>query len=145
MELLWKHCLFSCKFHIGRDQVFGPALPQYLGFPGGLVGKESACYTGDAGNTGSTPRSGRSLGGGDGNPLPYSGIPLQSPMDRGAWWPTVHGVAKSWTRLSDSKAQQHYSLPSKGYMQVLLVSSMSGSKSGELLIVQGKDQDHWKD
>ena len=68
VELLWKHCLFSCRFHMGRDQVFGTA----LGFPGGLVGKESACNTGDAGNTGSIPRSGRALGGGDGNPLQYS-------------------------------------------------------------------------
>ena len=33
------------------------------------------------------------------NPLPYSC--LENPMDRGAWWATVHGVATSWTRLSD--------------------------------------------
>ena len=36
---------------------------------------------------------------GHGNPLQYSC--LENPMDR-AWWATVHGVAKSWTRLSDS-------------------------------------------
>ena len=40
-----------------------------------------------------------SLGGGNGNPLQYSC--LENPMDRGAWWAAVHGVAKSWTRLSD--------------------------------------------
>ena len=40
---------------------------------------------------------------GNGNPLQYSC--LENPMDRGAWWATVHGVAKSWTRLSD-QAQQ---------------------------------------
>ena len=34
-----------------------------------------------------------------GNPLQYSC--LENPMDRGAWWATVHGVAKSWTQLSD--------------------------------------------
>ena len=39
-----------------------------------------------------------SPGGGNGNPLQYSR--LGKPMDRGAWWATVHGVAKSWTRLS---------------------------------------------
>ena len=39
------------------------------------------------------PGSGRSLGGGRGNPLQYSC--LESPMDRGAWWATVHRVAKS--------------------------------------------------
>ena len=43
---------------------------------------------------------GRSPGEGDGNPLQYSC--LENPMDRGAWKATVHGVAKSWTRLRDS-------------------------------------------
>ena len=47
---------------------------------------------------GSIPGSGRSPGGGHGNPLQYSC--LENPMDRGAWRATVHGVAKSWTRLS---------------------------------------------
>ena len=53
-------------------------------------GKESACYTGDAG---SVPGSGRSPGEGNGNPLQYSC--LGNPMDRGAWWPVVHGVARA--------------------------------------------------
>ena len=39
------------------------------------------------------------LGEGNGNPLQYSR--LEGPMDGGAWWATVHGVAKSWTWLSD--------------------------------------------
>jgi len=42
---------------------------------------------------------GRSPGEGNGNPLKYSC--LANPMGRGAWWATVHGVAQSWTRLSD--------------------------------------------
>ena len=42
---------------------------------------------------------GRSPGEGNGNPLQYSC--LENPMDGGAWWATVHGVAKSRTRLSD--------------------------------------------
>ena len=45
------------------------------------------------------PGSGRSPGEGNGNPLQYSY--LENPMDRGAWRPTDHGVAKSWTLLSD--------------------------------------------
>ena len=45
-----------------------------------------------AGNTGLIPGSGRSPGGGNGNPLQYSC--LGSPMDRGVWWAKVHGVAK---------------------------------------------------
>ena len=43
--------------------------------------------------------SARSLGEGTGNPLQYSC--LENPMDGEAWWATVHGVAKSLTRLSD--------------------------------------------
>jgi len=56
----------------------------------------SACNTGDLG---SIPGLGRSPGEGNGNPLQYSC--LENPMDGGAWWATVHGVAKSQTRLSD--------------------------------------------
>ena len=48
----------------------------------------------------STPGLGRSPEGGHGNPLQYSC--LENPMDRVAWWATVHGVTKSWTRLSVS-------------------------------------------
>ena len=47
----------------------------------------------------------RSLGGGNGNPLQY--FFLENFMDRGAWWATVHGVAKSWTRLSDIHTHTH--------------------------------------
>ena len=66
------------------------------GFPGGSDSKVSVC---NAGDLGSIPGSGRSPGEGKGNPLQYSC--LESPMDRGAWWATVHGVAKSWTLLND--------------------------------------------
>ena len=54
----------------------------------------------NAGDTGSIPGPGSSPGGGNGNPLQYSC--LEIPTDRGAWWGTVHGVAKSRTRLGDS-------------------------------------------
>ena len=53
----------------------------------------------NAGDMGSIPGSGRSPGEGNGNPLQYSC--LENPMDRRAWQVTVHGVAKSQTRLSD--------------------------------------------
>ena len=68
---------------------------QECGLSGGSDGKESACNVGDLG---SIPGSGRSLGRGNGNPLQYSC--LENPMDRGAWWATIHGVSKSWTQLS---------------------------------------------
>ena len=48
------------------------------------------------------PGLGRSPGGGHGNPLQYPC--LENPMDRGAWWATVHGVAQSQTQLSDRTA-----------------------------------------
>ena len=48
--------------------------------------------------TGFNPGSERSPGEGNGNPLQYSC--LENPMDRGAWWATAHGVAKSRTRLT---------------------------------------------
>ena len=69
------------------------------GFPGGPVGKESACSAEDTGDAGSTPGSGRSLGEGNGNLLQYSS--LGNSTDKGPWWAIVHGVAKSQTCLSD--------------------------------------------
>ena len=61
----------------------------------GLRGKESACNTGDIGDSNLIPGSGRSPGAGNGNPLQYSC--LENPMDRGAWQAILHRVAKSWT------------------------------------------------
>ena len=55
--------------------------------PGGSDGKESACNVGDMG---SIAGLGRSPGVGNGNSLYYSC--LEDPMDRGAWWATVHGI-----------------------------------------------------
>ena len=52
---------------------------------------------GDVRDTGLIPGLGRSPGEGNGNPLQFSC--LENPMDRGAWWATVHRVAKSQTRL----------------------------------------------
>ena len=61
-----------------------------------LSGKESAY---NAGDPGLIPGSGKSPGKGNGNPLQYSC--LENPMDRGAWWATVHGVSKGQPQLSD--------------------------------------------
>ena len=66
------------------------------GFPGGSEVKASAC---NAGDPGLIPGSGRSPGEGNGNPLQHSC--MENPMEGGAYQATVHGVAKSRTRLSD--------------------------------------------
>ena len=62
-------------------------------------GSDSKAFAYNEGDLGSIPGSGRSPGEGNGNPLQYSC--LENPMERGAWWATVRGVTKSWTRLSD--------------------------------------------
>ena len=63
-----------------------------MGFPGGPVVKNPFANAGITGNFGSIPRSGRSPGVGNGNPLQYSC--LENPMDRRAWWAAVHGAAE---------------------------------------------------
>ena len=76
------------------DKGWAPT-PVFLGFPGGSISKES---THNVGDLDSIPGLGRSPGGGNDYPLQYSC--LENSMDKGAWWTTVHGVAKSQTRLS---------------------------------------------
>ena len=66
------------------------------GFPSSSVSKASVC---NARDLGSIPGLGRSPGDGNSNPLQYPC--LENSVDRRAWWAIVHGVAKSWTQLSD--------------------------------------------
>ena len=68
-------------------------LNYYLGFQVAQVVKNPPANAGDARDAGSIPGSGRSPGVGNGNPLQYSWV--ENSMDRGAWQPTVHRVAKS--------------------------------------------------
>ena len=70
-------------FHNGLQS----SLPSIWGFPGGR-------------DQGLIPGLGRLLGEGNGNPVQYSCPEIS--MDRGAWRATVHGIAKSWTQLSDT-------------------------------------------
>ena len=69
-----------------------------MGFPRGSVVKNLPDNAEDAGDEGSVSGLGRSPGGGNVNPLQYSC--LENSVDRDAWQATVHGVAKSQTRLS---------------------------------------------
>ena len=75
--------------------IFMPKYQRGRGFPGGSVVKNLPADTEDAGLIAG---SGRSSGEGNGYPLRYSC--LGNPMDRGAWWVTIHGVVKSWAHLS---------------------------------------------
>ena len=91
--------LVVCLFHLScitkcvtEPQVELIMFRQLKDFPGSSDNKESAC---NAGDPGSIPGLGRSPEGRNGNSLQYSC--LENPMDRGAWWVTVHGVAKSRT------------------------------------------------
>ena len=67
-----------------------------MGFPDSSEGKESVYSAGEMGSISGWERL---HGEGNGNPLQYSC--LKNPMDRGTWWATAHGVAKSQTQLSD--------------------------------------------
>ena len=70
--------------------------PVFLGTPGGSDSKESTCNVGDLGPI---PGLGRHTE--EGLVTHSSILAWRIPMDRGAWWTTVHGIAKSQTRLSD--------------------------------------------
>ena len=70
-----------------------------MGFPGGSLGKESACNTGDTRAVDLIPRSGRSSRGGHGNPLQYSC--LENPTDRRTWRARVHGSQRLGHDWSD--------------------------------------------
>ena len=81
-----------------------------MGFPGGSEVKASASNVGDLG---SIPGSGRSPGEGNGNPLQYSC--LENPVDGGALWATVPGVAKSQTQLSSFTSPMVNYVPTKDH------------------------------
>ena len=85
------------------------------GLPGGSDGRESACHAGDLN---SIPGLGRSPRRGHGNPLQYSC--LKSPMDRGAWQPTVHGAVKNQAQLK--RLSTHKLFPIKYFQTVFFFS-----------------------
>ena len=80
-----------------RNRIILYNLMDILDFSGDLALKNLPA---NAGGEGLIPGSGRSPGEGNGNPLQYSC--LENPMDRGAWWVTVSGLAKSGTRLNNT-------------------------------------------
>ena len=77
-----------------------------MGFPGSSVVKNLPASAEDIRDMGSIPGSERSPGGGHGNPLHYS--VLENPIDRGAWWATVHRIAKNQTQLKQLSMHAHH-------------------------------------
>ena len=86
--------------------------------------KNPPTNAGDSGDTGSIPESGRPLGGGNGNPLRY---PCQeNPMDRGAWWATVHGLQRLRHDCATKHTHSFNTLPDiigQALMQAQMVDS----------------------
>ena len=95
-ESLWNQSSRLAEGCLGKGEghwfelraIWSPGYCSTVDFPGGSENKDSACTSG---NPGSVPGMGRSPGEGDHNPLWYS-CP-ENPMDRGAWWAIVQGIA----------------------------------------------------
>ena len=82
-----------------KKNEFESGLVRWGSFSGGSVVRNPPANIGDPRDASSIPGSGRSPGGGHGNPLQYS-CP-ENPMDREAWWAIVYRVTKSWTQSSN--------------------------------------------
>ena len=99
---MW-HCKFLCWLSFSPSAIGLGRWPHLFSllFPGDASGKESVGQP-------AFPRSGRSPGGGRGNPLQYSR--LENPTDRGAWWATVHVVTKSRMGLKWLSMDNHHTV-----------------------------------
>ena len=94
LRMIYFYLLIFLKYHFNSgfchsenlEPVIGLVVSSVQGFTGDS--EEFACNAGDAGDEASIPESGKSPGGGNGNPLQHSW--WENPMDRGAWWATVH-------------------------------------------------------
>ena len=109
-----------------------------------LVVKNLPANAGDARDAGLILGSGRSPGGGNDNPLQCSY--LEKPVDRGAWWVTLHGVAKRQTRL-DRSTHTHTSVENHGtfagsyfkdyFIKILIFPTRFGRDSQQLSSLVG--------
>ena len=100
----------SSSRRVPCDLPWSASLHSPVGFPGDAVVKNPPANAGDGRDAGSIPGLGGSPVEGNGNLLQYSCLKKKNPMDRGALQATVHGVAKSQTRLSKCEDPQHSSL-----------------------------------
>ena len=93
---------------------------EIMGFLGGSGGKNLPANAGDAGDLGLIPGLGRFPGGRNGSPLQYSC--LGNPMDRGAWWATVHGVTtQNWARRTHPRVRGIHCTGSPSFSSLLRV------------------------
>ena len=138
---------FSVKIHIKKltwNTKNNILLSVLLGLPG-LSTKESTCNGGVTGDLGSIPGRGRYPGEGNGNPLQY--FCLEYPIDRGAWWATVHGVAKSRTWLSTLSLSVSLPIVKCIYIYIIIVWGFPGgsevktsaSNAGDLGSIPGQE------
>ena len=101
-----------------------------------LVVKNLAANVRDIRDEDLIPRSGKSPGGGHGNSLQY--FCLENPMDRGAWWATVHGAGNSKIRLSDRAPHTYipsrFRLPAPAPQPPWLLQLSSSNLSAGLLL-----------
>ena len=96
------------------------------GLPWWLSGKESVCNARDAGDVSEIPGSGRSPGGGHGNPLQYSC--LENPKNRGAWWAAIYAVAQSQKQLNQlSNSSSSYIVFNIAILYILYLSTWKKS------------------
>ena len=103
--VLWVTFLWNCLDpSLGSHNWIGEGWSKKGASQVGLVVKSLPVNAGDVIDMGLIPGLGRFPGGGHGNPLQYSW--LGNPTDKGAWWTTVHGVAKKWTHWSDLAGRQ---------------------------------------
>ena len=89
------------RLHRGKLSCYGKIWASQVA----LVVKNPAANAGGAGDPGSIPGSGRSPGGGHGNPLQYSC--MESSMHRGAYWAVVYRFPKIWTQLKQLRMEKY--------------------------------------
>ena len=122
LHVLFRPSAFFCLFVCFENYLFRSAHFLIGASKVALVVKNPPANAWGVSDVGSIPGLGRFPGGGNGNPLQYSC--LENPMDREAWWATVHGAAKSQAQLSNL-AHSTYTHFFIGLFVFLLLSRMS--------------------
>ena len=139
VKIYWLYIEKQCTF----DNLF---CHTFSGFPGDSADTEPACQFRRCSEVGLIPGWGRSPGLGHGNPLQYSC--MENSMDREAWWPVVHRVAKSQTQLKRLSTKAHFfnvekesKNRKKFKTSVGLEQSIPGIQGDQLYLISHTDSD----